>query len=127
MRWQLVCNLERNKTLLAMLTLVVLVGLAPATLAQGAGKASHVKANDIILIQPKSHIRNVGALREKVRVVRGQDVMGRSEFEISCSLGAAYAPAFGPAARLDRNGLVPSPRQSPKKTPVLPSNIDNYS
>lgn len=74
-----------------MLTLVVLVGLAPATLAQGAGKASHVKANDIIVIQPKSHIRNVGALREKVRVVRGQDVMGRSEFEISCSLGAAYA------------------------------------
>ncbi len=48
-------------------------------------------ASDIITIQPKLNIRNVGNLREKMTVVRGQDLMGRAEFDVSCSVGAAYA------------------------------------
>lgn len=47
--------------------------------------------NDVIVIQPKLTLRNVGALREKMTVVRGQELIGRSEFDISCSIGAAYA------------------------------------
>jgi hypothetical protein len=83
--------MNRYSSASAILTMMVLVGHAPAAFAQGSGNASHGKANDVIVIQPKSHIRNVGALREKVKVVRGQDLIGRSEFEISCSIGAAYA------------------------------------
>lgn len=48
-------------------------------------------ASDIITIQPKLNIRNVGNIREKMTVVRGQDVVGRGEFDVSCSIGAAYA------------------------------------
>lgn len=46
---------------------------------------------DFVVVQPKSILRSVGNLREKMTVVRGESVLGRNEFEISCSIGAAYA------------------------------------
>lgn len=52
-------------------------------------------ASDLIVVQPKLTIRTVGNLREKMSVVQGQSLIGRNEFEISCSVGAAYAQIPG--------------------------------
>lgn len=52
-------------------------------------------AQDMIVVQPRQVIRSVGNLREKMVVVSGEDLLGRSEFEISCSVGAAYAKIPG--------------------------------
>jgi hypothetical protein len=51
--------------------------------------------SDFIVVQPKQTIRTVGNLREKMSVVQGQSLIGRNEFEISCSIGAAYAQIPG--------------------------------
>lgn len=52
-------------------------------------------ANDLIVVQPQQVIRQVGHLREKMSVVRGAALLGRNDFEISCSIGAAYAQIPG--------------------------------
>jgi len=52
-------------------------------------------ANDLIVVQPQQVIRKMGHLREKVSVVRGGALLGRNDFEISCSIGAAYAQVPG--------------------------------
>lgn len=62
--------------------------LSPAT-------AMTEQTSDLIVVQPRHSIRSVGNLREKMAVVRGEALLGRNEFEISCSIGAAYAKIPG--------------------------------
>ncbi|MDZ4082932.1 MAG: hypothetical protein U1E10_08355 [Bdellovibrionales bacterium] len=72
----------------------------PQTFIPGFTRAPQAKivsepASDVIVVQPRQSIRSVGNLREKMSVVRGEALLGRSEFEISCSIGAAYAQIPG--------------------------------
>lgn len=59
----------------------------PQRASEGESTASY----DVLVIEPASHLRKVANLREKMRVIVGQNHIGRSDFEISCSIGAAYA------------------------------------
>lgn len=59
--------------------------------SQIATEGESAASNDVLVIEPASHLRKVGNLREKMKVIVGQSLIGRSEFEVSCSIGAAYA------------------------------------
>ncbi len=52
---------------------------------------SFSRSHDVIMVQPASSIRRLGNLREKMKITIGQNLIGRSEFEISCSIAGAYA------------------------------------